>query len=157
MMIFSAIPLVMAFLAGLALLAYSFITRSRRLRRFSVIFMLMSAGIAAVFIIAGTIMEPEWNPKIGNDQEVVGVWTKGQERLELIADGHFVYGIPPTAKIGSWARDDWNLYLKPGVFKPGEPSNVMRFIQFHGHYRILTHPPDEPDSWNHDYGLSKNE
>lgn len=101
-------------------------------------------------------MEPEWNPEIGSDQEITGVWTEGHDRLELSADGHYIYGTPPAIKTGTWTREGWNLYLKPGVFDQFENFTLMRFIEYHGHYRILTHPPDEPDELFFDHGLSKN-
>jgi hypothetical protein len=153
MLILDAIVFLMAVAAGC--MAF-FLGRSRRVRLTGGIFALALTGMGFVYFVALDMLEPEWNPLIANDSEIAGVWTEGNERLELSADGHYAYGTPPTVKTGTWVRDDWNLTLKPGVTGGNASSTLMRFIQFRGRYRILTNPPDEPGVWLHDYGLVKN-
>jgi hypothetical protein len=63
----------------------------------------------------------------------------------------------PTIKsdaeiIGIWSRDDWNLYLRGESY-----TNTMRFITFRERYRLMTHPPGDPDEWDGDLGLKQQE
>lgn len=143
--LFIALFLLAAFIAGLAFLVWGW-RRSLRARW-------LGAALSA-FVVIVVVAEIaydsalEWNPTIGGDSEVVGTWTDHGQTITLASDHAFTYQTAAQTTHGTWTRDDWNLYLHGDSF-----SSTMRFVQFHGQYRLMTHPPDDPDAWNGDLGL----
>lgn len=103
--------------------------------------------VAAEFVFEGNL---EWNPQINNDTEIIGTWADHGEMLILATNSTFNYDNSAHIVSGTWTRDDWNLYLHGTNF-----SATMRFVQFRGQYRLMTHPPGDPDLWDGDPGLSR--
>jgi hypothetical protein len=92
----------------------------------------------------------EMNPWINNDAEVVGTWADQGAMLTLATNHTFNYLTSARTVNGTWARDDWNLRLNGSNF-----GAIMRFVQFRGRFRLMTHPPEgEPTMWD-DVGLSR--
>jgi hypothetical protein len=144
--LFIALFLLACFVLGICTFVWGWRRRSRPAR--------WIGGAAIVFVIAIVFSEfafdadIEWNPYIASDDLIIGDWTGRQGTLRLASDNTFSYHTPSQTAIGTWTRDDWNLYLRGSSY-----SGTMRFVQFRGSYRLMTHPPDDPDAWNGDLGL----
>jgi hypothetical protein len=149
--LFVAVSLVL----GFVVVCLSFLTPFRKFRWFSAGSYLAYIGLIIVVAVINVTGEPEWNPEIKNDREVVGIWTDPHHKLELTADHHFTYLDHEVTTTGVWARDDWNLYLKNDASVSNDSARLFRFIEYQGHYRVLTNPPGDPDGWDGDYGLSR--
>jgi hypothetical protein len=108
---------------------------------------LVSTIVAADVVFDGNL---EWNPQIHNDAETAGTWADYREMLILATNSTFDYHSSTRTVNGTWTRDDWNLYLHGADF-----AATMRFVQFRGRYRLMTHPPGDPDMWDGDLGLSR--
>ena len=113
-----------------------------------------AAMVAIVLaVIAGEIVFEvaiEWNPTIGSDTEVLGTWADRAQIVTLQSDKTFTFRTSAQTTTGTWTRDDWNLYLHGDSY-----SGTMRFVQFRGHYRLMTKPPEDPDMWDGDLGLQR--
>ena len=144
--LFIALFLLAAFVAGVVALVVGLRRRSARARW-------LGAALCA-FVVIVIVTEVaydsalEWNPTIGGDSQIVGTWTDQGQTITLASDHTFTYQTASQTARGTWTRDDWNLYLRGASY-----SGTMRFIQFHGIYRLMTHPPDDPDAWDGDLGL----
>ena len=108
------------------------------------------AALAVVIVLGDIAFDAalEWNPEIRSDSEVLGTWADNGETITLGLDNTFTYRSPSQTTTGRWARQDWNLYLHGDDY-----STTMRFVQFSGHYRLMTHPPEDPDLWDGNLGL----
>ena len=149
-----ALAVMMFGLVAVAVVVFSFFTKSLIFRWVSVLSLfgyvvLVACGADRIF------SEPEWNPEIKGDTEVVGVWADPHHQLQLTSDHHFTYQDHDTVTSGVWKRDDWNLYLKTDTSVPDDSSTLFRFIQYKGHLRVLTHDMGDPDGWDGDIGLPK--
>ena len=144
--LFIALFLLAAFVAGISI----FVLGWRRRSRIAKLFGCGMVCTVVALIVANLWFESalEWNPTIGNDAEVVGIWADHTQKITLGADKTFTYGTSSQLINGTWTRDGWNLYLR-GV----NYSAAMRFVQFRGSYRLMTHPVDDPDMWDGDLGL----
>jgi hypothetical protein len=144
-------------LVGLGFGIFSFLRgrrkRSKGLKRFG-------AGIVGLILILICILvgrdiffdrKVELNPWINNDAEITGAWGDRNLTLTLFSNHTFTYQTLTTSVKGTWGRDDYNLYLGGTNF-----GSQMRFIQFRGQYRLLTHPIGDSGSWNRNLGLSRN-
>ena len=110
-------------------------------------------ALVVIVVMANSAFESalEWNPTM-SDTDVVGRWVDRAQTLTLGADKTFTYRTPEQTSSGTWRRDDWNLYLD------GESnSGTMRFVEFRGHLRLLTRPPNDPDTWDGDLGLKRSQ
>ena len=88
------------------------------------------------------------NPLIRSDAEIIGNWSGKNESLMLSANKSFKYKTPAQVVSGTWAREDFNLYLKDNS---GSCCNNMRLITFHNQYFILTDPPNFGEVEGHDW------
>jgi hypothetical protein len=101
----------------------------------------------------------EWNSAIHDDAMVIGTWSRQgdfwfdlTETITLRADHSCEYRSDEEGFAGRWKRDDWNLLITAdGV------DSTMRFIKFAGKLRLLSRPPDDPDMWNGNLGLMRDE
>lgn len=143
--LFIALCLLAVFIAGAGALIWGWRRRSLRAR------WLGAALCASVFILCAADLAfdstLEWNPAIG-DSQVVGVWTDCHQTLTLASDYTFAYQTTGGTARGTWTREDWNLYLLGDSY-----SGTMRFVQFRGQQRLMTHPPDDPGTWDGELGL----
>ncbi len=59
------------------------------------------------------------NPSIGSREKLIGIYSNGDQRLKLNADGTFeARGLFPTTS-GTWSNYDWNLTLSnTGLAEP---------------------------------------
>jgi hypothetical protein len=112
------------------------------------------AGIVVVVVVSNVMFERslEWNPTIKSDAEIIGTWTGHGQTVTLASNMSFRCQTPSTNYSGIWSRDDWNLYLRGDSF-----TYTMRFVKFRDHYRLMTHPPGDPDEWDGDLGLKHQE
>jgi len=144
--LFIALFFLAAFVAGVVALIVGVRRRSPRAR------WLAAALCAFVLIVIVTEVaydsSLEWNPTIGGDSQIVGAWIDHGQTMTLASDHTFTYQTASQTAHGTWTRDDWNLYLRGDSY-----SGTMRFVQFHGIDRLMTHPPDDPDTWDGDLGL----
>ena len=92
----------------------------------------------------------EWNPAIPDDAAIVGVWQDRGCRIVLGADHTFNERIGSQNDDGTWTRDDFKLQLH-GKHRSG----FMRFVQMFGRYRLMINPPEDPDDWDGDAGLTR--
>jgi hypothetical protein len=157
-MIRTAIPFGYLFIALLLLITFGFGVvsfiwgcrkHSSQAKWLGVGIILLVSALVAVEIAFDSSLE--WNPTIHSDTEIVGTWTDHRETLTLVPNNTFDYRTATRTVSGSWTRNDWNLYLHNTDF-----SATMRFIQFRGRYRLMAHPPSDPDMWDGDLGLSRN-
>ena len=144
---FAVLAVFVALTTGLCLFGTGWRRRSRELKWTGVVL------VTGVIVLVGRQMVfekwLEWNPMV-SDSEIIGQWAEGKETLSLAEDHTFNYWTPNRAIKGQWSRDDWNLHME------GEGGRfTMRIVRFRDKCRIMTHPPDEPDSWNGDLGLEK--
>ena len=144
--LFIALFLLTIFLAGVATFVVGLRRRSAGWRWVGA----ELCACVAVVIVADMAFESalEWNPKIDSDSQIVGTWTDDGRTITLGSDHAYTYKAGAQTTRGTWTRDDWNLYLHGDA-----DSGTMRFIQFHGSYRLMTHPPEDPDAWDGDLGL----
>jgi hypothetical protein len=142
------------FLVSAGLAVFSFFTKSIPFRWISCLG-LIAYTLVALSIADRFISEPEWNPDIKADHEVVGVWGDWHHTLQLKSDHHYTYEHDGTVTKGVWNRDDWNLYLKTDASVPNGSAITFRFIEYKGRLRVLTHELGDPDGWDGDTGLSK--
>jgi len=153
--LFILLFVISSLLIGFAIVVFSFFKKSKPFRWFCVLSYLAYVVLIIIGVVINVTGEPEWNPVIKNDAEVAGVWTDSQHKLKLTADHHFTYRDHDVVTSGTWSRDDWNLYLKSGApDSHGAPTN-LRFIEYKGHYRVLTKLLLDTDEWDGDYGLNK--
>lgn len=138
--------LFMVFVAAVGLAINGFVCHLKRR------FLLGSVGaMMVVGLITFDLLLDSWlelNPLIASDTVIIGTWSNADEKIELHIDHHFRYTRHGKTIEGTWQRDDWNLRIIPSW-------HLMRFIQFRGEYRLLTHPPQDFDAWDHDFGLEK--
>lgn len=155
MMIYTAIPfgylLIYGFLfgcvlAGLILLGRAIFKRKIALGAFGLAMCLLAGGLVAIDICLNAKLD--WNPKIESDAVVIGYWADKNRALLIKADQTFKYTEGLRTFQGTWNRDDFNLYLR----SPSE-NKTMRIIRNGTLLRIMTAPPEDPDSWNGDLGL----
>ena len=146
--LFIALFLCGALICGLGVAIVGWCKRSR-LAIYSGL--LVAVGVIAIFI-ADVSFEAalEWNPVIRSDGEIIGSWTDKRQTIILAADKTFTRRTESQTINGTWKRDDWNLYLQSA-----DHSDTMRFIKFRGGYRLMTRPPEDPDIWDGDLGLSR--
>jgi hypothetical protein len=146
--LFIALFLFAAFVLGLVVFIWGLCRHSRLARWLG-----GSVVVAVPALVAAEMWfdsAQEWNPTIGSDSEIVGTYADRRETITLAPDKSFTYCAGSQISTGTWGRDDWNLYLTNS-----NHSSTLRFIQFRGRYRLLTHPPEDPDQWNGDLGLQK--
>lgn len=145
---FISLLLLAAFVFGVGAFVWGHRKHSRRAKW-------LGGGLVALVIILvlaqlGFNAALDWNPQILSDAEIVGTWTDRGVTITLAANGTFTYQIAAGTASGTWTRDDWNLHLQSaGV------SDTMRFVQFRGQYRLMPHPPANPDAWDGYLGLSR--
>ena len=114
-------------------------------------------AILCAFVVVGIVGEVayddelEWNPMISSDSQIVGTWTAPARTLILSPAHTFMDQADARTTRGTWVRDDWHLSLHGDSY-----SGTMRFTQLHGSYRLLTHPPNNPDMWDGGLGLQLN-
>jgi hypothetical protein len=144
--LFIALFLLAWFVLGICIFVWGWRRRSRPARWI---------GGAAVDIVTAIVLSEvafdaalEWAPSITSDDLVIGTWTGGSETLTLASDNTFSYHTRSQTSTGTWTRDDWNLSLHGASY-----SGTMRFVEFRGMYRLMTHPPIDPDAWDGDLGL----
>ncbi len=163
-MLRTAIPFGYLFIAillmGFLIVGIACFVFGRRTRRHAwrVIGSVLSLGVISV-ITMEVIMDyrMEWNPAIRKDSEVVGTWVRERgfwmdffESVTLRADHSCEYHSDTERFTGKWERHDWNLQITAeGV------DSTMRFIAYSGELRLLSQPPDDPDTWNGDLGLER--
>jgi hypothetical protein len=145
--------IVIFLLAGFALSIVSFIRGCRKHSRRSK-WLGGIIGLVCTLVTAEGVLEVifegnlELNPWINNDADVVGTWAERRVMLRLATNHTFNYNSPARTVSGTWTRNDWNLYLNGSNF-----GATMRFVQFRGRYRLMTHSlEDDPVMWD-DLGL----
>ena len=146
--LFIALFLLTAFVFGVSVFVRAWRRRSRGGRWLGV-----AIVGSVVAVIVGEIAFDaaiEWNPTIGSDTEVIGTYADGAQTVTLQSDKTFTHRTPSQTTSGTWTRDDWNLYLRGDSY-----SGTMRFIQVRGHYRLMTQPLGDPDTWDGDLGLQR--
>jgi len=142
------------FVVGIALAVFSFFTKSIPFRWISCLG-LVAYTFVAVHIAELLFNQPDWNPDIKDDQEVVGEWGDSHDTLQLSPDHHYSFTHDGILTKGTWNRDDWNLYLKADANMPNNSATTFRFIDYNGRLRVLTHELGDPDGWDGDTGLPK--
>ena len=146
--LFIALFLFAAFVAGIGILIWGWRRHSRLLRGLGC----GMVGSVIAIVVANLWIDSalEWNPTIGSDAEIVGTWSDRAQKITLTSDKTFTYRTSSQLINGTWTRYDWNLYLRGDNY-----SATMRFVQYRGGYRLMTHPPEDPDMWDGDVGLPK--
>lgn len=101
------------FLGCVAVIFYALyrLIRFKRISlRLGIVALLALSGFGSVlreFILGGE----DINPHIGSRTELIGVYSKGDQRIKLNADGTFeAHGLFPATS-GTWSHYDWNLTL----------------------------------------------
>lgn len=94
--------------------------------------------------------QTDWNPLFAPDSEIAGTWSDSREKMILHPDHTFTYHSGKDRFSGTWSRQDWNLYLH---LKSRAEHREMRVIRYFGKLRLMTHPPEDPDSWDGNVGL----
>jgi hypothetical protein len=143
---FIALFLLAALIAGVGIFVWGWHRHSRPAKWLGAVLSSLIAIIVVSEIAFGAALE--WNPQIASDSQVVGIWTDNTETIRLASDYTFFYQTASWTKRGTWTRYDWNLDLHSDMY-----SSTMRFVQFRGQYRLMTHPPEDTDAWDGDLGL----
>jgi hypothetical protein len=151
---------IMIFLGGVLIVGVTCFMFGRRTRRRSLQVMgaVLSLGVVGL-IAADVIMDSlmEWNPMVRDDKRVIGTWVRERdlwmdfaESVTLHADHRFEYHSDNEGFSGKWERNDWNLRLTAEGL-----DWMMRFIEYSGELRLLSRPPEDPDTWSGDLGLKR--
>jgi hypothetical protein len=95
-------------------------------------------GVSALFaiLVLGSVLTDmvlggeDINPHISSSEELIGIYSNGDQSLQLNADGTFeAQGLFPT-KSGTWSNHDWSLFLSnTGLAEP-------RIITINGRFCI---------------------
>ena len=103
-------------------------------------------GVAVALATAWVQPRLEWRTSV-SEQEAVGVWGSGQNRLTLRSDGIWVHGSE---------RGAWQLKTPSVVLLPSPPPGFEnpRFIRFSGRLRLLPNYGD-PDDWDGELGFER--
>jgi hypothetical protein len=146
--LFIALFLVAGFVFGIICIIWGYRKHSRRAKW-------LGGGIVAIVIALGVAQDfydrnLEWNPPIETDAEITGTWADSSETLTLSTNAIFTYHNAARTENGTWTRDDWNLHLHSTNFETS-----MRFVQYRSIYHLMRQPPDDPDMWDGNLGLSR--
>jgi hypothetical protein len=115
------------------------------------VFLFSTLGAVAVYFEVIFERRLDLNPWINDDAEIAGTWTDNLVMLTLGTNHTFNYQDSERTFSGTWTRDDFNLYLKGSV-----SGGTLRFVQFQGEYRLMTHRLEGmPKMWD-DLGLRRN-
>ena len=144
MPIFGYLLAALLFFGVIVLAGVLFASKAAR-RRSSLVPWIFGALLAllGIFVVHEIRWEAlEWNPSIPDDAAaVVGVWQDRGCRMVLGADHTFSDRAASQNDDGTWTRDAFNLRLRGK-----HQSGYMRFVQMFGRYRLMTNPPQDPDS-----------
>lgn len=142
-------------LVGVTCFVLGWRTRRRSLQMMGAVLSLTVIGLITADVVMNSLVE--WNPLVREDKAVLGTWLRERdfwmdfsETIILRADHSFEYHSDTEGFAGKWERYDWNLHLAAkGI------NSTMRFIEYSGELRLLSHPPEDPDLWSGDLGLKR--
>ncbi len=93
-----------------------------------------------IFLAMIALLSPgidEWNPSIQSDSDAWGTWEGGGYLIDLNADLTYDAVLKDESINGTWAREDWNLYLTGADGR----ERYMRFVEDSGQLILLPKPP----------------